>query len=1088
MQKFLKKSTSKKFFSTLAMLSLVMPGVLLQMPYQQEAKAVGVAAGTVIGNQATASYKDGNNNSYNSSSNLVNTTVSAVYGIVLTPNGTTAAPGQQQNATPGNIVYYPYTLTNAGNTSDTYTLTSPVQTGAGTLFTPANKIVYYDVNRNGIVDTGDTQIADGGSTVSIPADGDIKLIVAYQVPVTATGGNVAYVDLRGISVGDGTKTDIDNVNKTTVVNDAVVAVTKSVNLSSTDPSTVATNRELTYTLNASNTGNQNANAIVLVDAIPANTTFKVGSATGPVGTTIEYSNSLSGSTFTYTPAGIYDTNVKRVRYTLTSLAPNNNRDFVFLVRVDNTAPAGVIPNAADYNYKLFDNTTIVNDDPSDGTNDYYNTTPSNGTSPQGFTNITSTTVNTKSAAQISHAGGAVISPGAVAGTENPPYAAATSDRTTVASASAGTYVYFRNRVTNNGNSTDLFDISLDTGLSQLPLGAVVKFYIDGTVSTNPTGSQASLSPLLNTGGSAAPDTANMAVAGTYNIITEVFIPANSVQSSNTTAAAIIGDSTVTVGNGAIFAANDRITIGGVNYMVASVAGNVLTLSTTLTAAVSSGDAVSRNVISVIRATSSNGGTPIDATTFGLNTYDTTADIVSSILAPSVDLSNIFNNSLVNEANQTETQSAVGATVSYPLNIRNTGGVADTYNLTATNLPAGATATFYPLIPASTTTIVDTAIAAGDTSIDLATAAGYTPGDTIIIAGQTFTVGSVSGTTINFIAGQSLSANSLPVNGGDVVERGNTPISNTSLIAGGGAEQVVAVISSIPSTPATYNTLTFTTTSTNNSAISNSITDTLVVPSFRNFTLVQDRSGTVPPGGTLTYAHTITNTGNVAEMFTVTVPQTQNGLTYQLIDSTGTIVSTTSGANYQLTTTSLAAAGTYNFTVKVIVPSNTPTNTVSSIPVIATETTSSQTATNTDVTTVVEGFIQLSKAASSYTYGTNGLDGTLIFAANPPTTFSPATVKPGEVLEYTITYTNIGSETANDVRITDLIPANTTYIPGSLKIGATTKTDAVDTEVGGSADGSASGTHFFVGTGATSVLGGTVPQGASSTVTFRVRVN
>ncbi len=124
MQKFLKKSSSKKFFSTLAMLSLIMPGVLLQMPYQQDAKAAGVAAGTVIGNQATASYKDQNNNTYNSTSNLVNTIVAEVYGVMLTPDGTIAAPGQSQTATPGTIVYYPYTLTNTGNTADNYVITT----------------------------------------------------------------------------------------------------------------------------------------------------------------------------------------------------------------------------------------------------------------------------------------------------------------------------------------------------------------------------------------------------------------------------------------------------------------------------------------------------------------------------------------------------------------------------------------------------------------------------------------------------------------------------------------------------------------------------------------------------------------------------------------------------------------------------------------------------------------------------------------------------------------------------------------------------------------------------------------------------
>jgi uncharacterized repeat protein (TIGR01451 family) len=67
--------------------------------------------------------------------------------------------------------------------------------------------------------------------------------------------------------------------------------------------------------------------------------------------------------------------------------------------------------------------------------------------------------------------------------------------------------------------------------------------------------------------------------------------------------------------------------------------------------------------------------------------------------------------------------------------------------------------------------------------------------------------------------------------------------------------------------------------------------------------------------------------------------------------------------------------------------------------------------------------------------------------------------PGSIITYIITYRNTGNDTASNVVVTDMIPAETTYVAGSLKMGtsgstydtADSKTDAKDIETGGSAD-------------------------------------
>src|SRR5260221_13935897 len=69
--------------------------------------------GTIISNQASASYSDGTN-TYNTVSNTVTVTVSNVSGLALTPDGAsnpTVVAGQT-------AVLFNFTVTNTGNFTD----------------------------------------------------------------------------------------------------------------------------------------------------------------------------------------------------------------------------------------------------------------------------------------------------------------------------------------------------------------------------------------------------------------------------------------------------------------------------------------------------------------------------------------------------------------------------------------------------------------------------------------------------------------------------------------------------------------------------------------------------------------------------------------------------------------------------------------------------------------------------------------------------------------------------------------------------------------------------------------------------------
>ncbi|WP_009631938.1 DUF11 domain-containing protein [Synechocystis sp. PCC 7509] len=102
-----------------------------------------------------------------------------------------------------------------------------------------------------------------------------------------------------------------------------------------------------------------------------------------------------------------------------------------------------------------------------------------------------------------------------------------------------------------------------------------------------------------------------------------------------------------------------------------------------------------------------------------------------------------------------------------------------------------------------------------------------------------------------------------------------------------------------------------------------------------------------------------------------------------------------------------------------------------------------------------------------------------------------TVLPGDILEYTVTVANTGQDGALNNVLTDPIPTNTTYLPGSLQITAGANTGAkTDTATDDQAnyDSLNNRVVFRLGTGATGTAGGTLAPTNSTTIKFRVQVN
>jgi uncharacterized repeat protein (TIGR01451 family) len=109
------------------------------------------------------------------------------------------------------------------------------------------------------------------------------------------------------------------------------------------------------------------------------------------------------------------------------------------------------------------------------------------------------------------------------------------------------------------------------------------------------------------------------------------------------------------------------------------------------------------------------------------------------------------------------------------------------------------------------------------------------------------------------------------------------------------------------------------------------------------------------------------------------------------------------------------------------------------------------------------------------------------------------VLPGDVLEYTISFTNTGLDGATNVVLRDPIPAHTQYVPGSLRVltnatGAPTGTftDAAGDDIAEYAPScpefsGAPCVRFRLGTGANATSGGLILPTQGASVRFRVQV-
>jgi uncharacterized repeat protein (TIGR01451 family) len=259
--------------------------------------------------------------------------------------------------------------------------------------------------------------------------------------------------------------------------------------------------------------------------------------------------------------------------------------------------------------------------------------------------------------------------------------------------------------------------------------------------------------------------------------------------------------------------------------------------------------------------------------------------------------------------------------------------------------------------------------------------------------------------------------------------------------------------------------------TDGSAVVRTVTSNVVITNVQQVggvTVTAPGAKTASPGAQVVYSHTITNTGNGTDSFTLglttggTVIQTNTAI---YIDANNDGIAD-NGVNLVGSTVSLAAGASVHVLVTGTVPvaatsSQTGTMTITATSVFD----NTQNQSNIDTTTVTgNAVINVTKSLS---------------ATSGPTGTTPVTV--------TLTYTNNGNATASAVTLTDTLPAGMTYLAGtgrwSVTGAATVLTDASD-----GTQGTSPTINYSVSGSTITAIINTVPVGVSGTVTFQVTIS
>lgn len=260
------------------------------------ARAAHTPAGTIINNNATATYDVPGGGQSTVTSNTVSLTVDELLDV-----GVASTDGGDVSVNPGGVnQVLTYRVTNAGNGSEAFKLSARDNAG-GDDFDPATTSLVLDANGNGVYDPGvDTVYVAGANDPVLAPDGSVVVFVLSSIPAGATNGQRGRVDLVAVAAtgsgapgttfagqGQGGGNAVVGATGAKAEDDgyyavaaASVAFVKSATVA--DPfggATQVPGSIVTYRLVATVSGSGSLANLHIADAIPAGSTFRPGSIT-----------------------------------------------------------------------------------------------------------------------------------------------------------------------------------------------------------------------------------------------------------------------------------------------------------------------------------------------------------------------------------------------------------------------------------------------------------------------------------------------------------------------------------------------------------------------------------------------------------------------------------------------------------------------------------------------------------------------------------------------------------------------------------------------------------------------------------------
>ncbi len=261
--------TARPLKVALPLLMAIVAGALVSLVRAQTNEG-GTPAGTIISVRAEASYLNENGELIGTVSDTLTLTVSAVSGLVVTPDDSASS----STSTPLERVTSVFRVCNTGNISDSFKVTRAEITA------PASLVgLYFDLDANGALSSGDIPVVVGQTTSpSLYADRCLgvlavadtnntpaKSLVTLHLTALATGNGspgTAVEDEGTIIYGIGTGpifTSPDNPQQRPLM---LVEGQERI--------TATAGQTLTYSLSFSNSGDATAQNAVVADDLPGN--------------------------------------------------------------------------------------------------------------------------------------------------------------------------------------------------------------------------------------------------------------------------------------------------------------------------------------------------------------------------------------------------------------------------------------------------------------------------------------------------------------------------------------------------------------------------------------------------------------------------------------------------------------------------------------------------------------------------------------------------------------------------------------------------------------------------------------------------